>query len=208
MLTLEILHQQKYSRGQLLLRTFFGWLYIAIPHFFLLMFSAFVMWILTIVAFFNILIDAVTPKWYYEWTVKLNRWGLRIGARILNLVDGYPEFGMEGNDDKTSFDLEFWQISRRDMLLRTFLGWLYVGIPHGFILYFRGIGTLFLLIFAFFSVLFTREYPENWHRFNVGTIRWGTRVNLYQCWLYKDYPPFTGKPDEKNSFEFETLKTT
>jgi hypothetical protein len=171
------------------------------------MFIGFALWILTIVTFFNILIDGSTPKWYYEWVVKLNRWGLRINARLLNLVDGYPEFGMDGKDDKTSFDLEFWQISRGQMLLRTFFGWLYVGIPHGFVLYFRGIGMLFLCLFAFFVVLFTGEYPESWHKFNVGTIRWGARVNSYLCWLYKDYPPFAGRPDEKNSFEFETPKS-
>ena len=35
---LTITHQEHYSRGQLLLRTFFGWIYIAIPHYFVLMF--------------------------------------------------------------------------------------------------------------------------------------------------------------------------
>ncbi|EAY30425.1 hypothetical protein [Microscilla marina] len=32
---LYVQHQQEYSRGELLLRTFFGWLYIGIPYFFL-----------------------------------------------------------------------------------------------------------------------------------------------------------------------------
>ena len=38
MLTFEIKHQEQYSRGELLLRSFFGFIYIALPHAFLLMF--------------------------------------------------------------------------------------------------------------------------------------------------------------------------
>lgn len=203
MLTFEIQHQPEYSRGELLLRTFFGWLYIGIPHGFLLMFCGLASWFMGIASFFIILFTGVTPKWYYEWVVKVQRWSLRVSARMCNLVDGYPEFGLEGKDDKTSFGLEFWQIGRGEMLLRTFFGIFYVGIPHMFVLYFRMIGTFFLSIFAFFAVLFTGKYPEDWHRFNTGTFRWAVRINLFLSWLYKDYPPFAGRPDPKQGFEFE-----
>jgi hypothetical protein len=195
MLTYEVQYQQEYSRGELLLRTFFGWLYIGIPHLIILLFLAIALWFMTIASFFIILFTGVTPKWYYEWVVNLQRWGLRVGARLSNLSDGYPAFGMNGQDDKTVFDLPFWQISRGQLLLRAFLGFLLV-FPHIFILYFRSIATCVLMFLAFFAVLFTGKYPENWHRFNVGTMRWGARVNMYMAWLYKDYPPFAGKPDE------------
>ena len=197
MLTFEIQHQQQYSRGQLLLRTFFGWLYIAIPHGIILCFLSLAWWFMAIGTFFVILFSGVTPHWYYDWTVKLQRWSLRVSARLYNMVDGYPEFGMDGQDDKTKFELEFWQISRGEMLLRFFFGWLYAGIPLGFVLYFRLIGSFFLMLFAFFSVLFTGKYPDDWHAFNVGTFRWAMRLNLFLYWLYKDYPPFSGKPDVK-----------
>jgi Domain of unknown function (DUF4389) len=203
MLTYEIQHQPEYSRGELLLRTFFGCLYIGIPHGLLLMLCGLALWFMTIAAFFIILFTGVTPQWYYDWVVKVQRWSLRVSARMYNLVDGYPQFGLEGKDDKTSFELEFWQIGRGEMLLRTFFGFIYAGIPHIFILYFRLIGSFFLMIFAFFAVLFTGKYPDNWHRFNTGTFRWATRLNLYLSWLYKDYPPFAGRPDPKQGFEFE-----
>lgn len=196
MLTFEVQHQPEYSRGQLLLRAFFGFLYIGIPHGILLMFFGIALWFMGIASFFIILFTGVTPQWYYEWVVKLQRWGLRVSARIYNLADGYPAFGMDGTDDKTVFDLQFWQISRGQLLLRTFLGIFYAGIPHILALYVRMIATCFLGLFAFFAVLFTGKYPENWHRFNVGTMRWGTRLNLYLGWLYRDYPPFAGRPDE------------
>ena len=196
MLTFEIQHQPTYSRGELLLRSFFGWLYIGLPHGLLLMFFGIALWFMGMASFFIILFTGVTPQWYYQWVVKLQRWGLRVSSRLYNLADGYPAFGMDGTDDKTEFDLQFWQISRGQLLLRTFLGIFYVGIPHMFALYIRMIATCFLAIFAFFAVLFTGKYPENWHRFNTGTMRWAVRLNLYFGWLYRDYPPFAGKPDE------------
>jgi hypothetical protein len=203
MLTYEVLHQQQYSRGEVLLRTFFGWLYMALPHAIILCLLFLIWWFMAVGAFFVILFTGSTPGWYFDWTVKLQRWGLRLNARLYNLVDDYPEFGMDGTDDKTKFELEFWQIGRGELLLRVLLGWLYVGIPHGFVLWFRTFASFVLFILAFFSVLFTGEYPDDWHRFNVGTFRWATRVNLFMYWLYKDYPPFSGRPDEKQSFDFE-----
>jgi Domain of unknown function (DUF4389) len=195
MLTYEVQYQPEYSRGELLLRTFFGWLYMGIPHFILLMLLGIAFWFMTLASFFIILFTGVTPKWYYEWAVKMQRWGLRLGARMSNLADGYPKFGMDATDDKTVFEVSFWQISRGQLLLRSFLGF-FLLIPHLFALYIRCIATWVLSFLAFFAVLFTGKYPENWHRFNVGTMRWGARVNLYMTWLYKDYPPFAGKPDE------------
>lgn len=203
MLKFEIQHQTGYSRGELLLRTFFGWLYILIPHGVALFLFGLVLMFMSIATFFIILFTGITPRWYFDWAVGINRWGLRVAARIYHLADGYPSFGMSGTDDRTRYDLAFWQISRGELLLRFFLGWIYVGIPHMFILYFRLIGTFFLAIGAFFSVLFTGEYPENWHRFNTGTLRWAHRINLYFSWLYRDYPPFAGRPDPDQSFDFE-----
>jgi hypothetical protein len=204
MFTFEIEHQQGFSRGELLLRTFFGWLYICIPHFFVIYFLAIFLALLRLASFFIILFTGETPEWYYNFNVQLNRWLLRVFARIFNLSDGYPAFGLDATDDKTNFALEKWQIGRGDMVLRTFFGFLYVGIPHAIVLWFRYIASWFLTFLAFFAVLFTGKYPEDWHQFNVGTFRWGTRVSLYLAWLYKDYPPFSGRPDPgPEKFEFE-----
>ncbi len=203
MLKFEIRHQPEYSRVELILRTLFGWLYIGLPHGIVMVLFAILFFFMSIAAFFIILFTGETPRWYYDWAVKLNRWSLRVSARIYNLADGYPAFGMDATDDKTTYELAFWQISQGQLLLRFFLGWLYAGIPHMIVLYFRIIGTFFLSIAAFFVVLFTGKYPENWHRFNTGTLRWAQRLNLYLSWLYRDYPPFAGRPDPDHSFDFD-----
>ncbi len=112
MLKFDILHQPEYSRGELLFRTFLGWLYLAIPHGLVLMFFGIIYFFMSIAGFFIILFTGVTPEWYYNWSVKLNRWVLRVSARMYNLADGYPAFGMEATDDKTTYELASWQISQ------------------------------------------------------------------------------------------------
>jgi len=125
-----------------------------------------------------------------------NKWSLRLLARMYNLSDGYPSFGPNGTDDKTSLHFDLVHIGRGQLLLRSIFGMFYILIPHGICLYVRMIGTMFLVFFAWFAVLFTGKYPENWHKFNVGTFRWATRLNLYYGWLSEKYPPFNGAPDE------------
>jgi hypothetical protein len=64
---LTVTHQESYSRIELLLRTFFGWLYMAVPHGIILMFLALLSGILTFVAFWVVLITAQYPKGMFEF---------------------------------------------------------------------------------------------------------------------------------------------
>lgn len=83
--------------------------------------------------------------------------------------------------------------SRGLLLLRTFFGWAYVGIPHGFCLFFRTIAAYFVLFIAWWVVLFTGVWPENMYSFVSGTYRWYMRFMAYMSFLTDEYPPFTGK---------------
>ena len=113
---------------------------------------------------------------------------------MYNLSDGYPAFGVDATDEFTSLEVEYPEtLSRGHLLLKTFFGGLYCGLPHGFILVFRILWGLILWFLAFWVVLFTGSYPAGWHEFNVGTIRWATRVNLYLYFMTDDYPPFSAK---------------
>lgn len=199
-MTLKIQHQESYSRGELLLRTFFGFIYIGIPHGFLLMFMLLWGGILTFVAFWSILFTGKHPEGMFQYQVKLMKWQTRVAARLFNLVDGYPAFGLDGEDDKTSVELEYpEEMSRGLAVVRAMFGVFYVYIPHGFILYFRLIATGVLSAIAWWAILFTGNYPEGMHNFNVGTFRWAYRVSAYMLFLTDTYPPFSGKPaDELN----------
>ena len=192
MLNFEIKHQEQYSRGELLLRSFFGWLYILIPHYVLLLFYSLWQALLSIVAWFAILITGKTPEWFYTTTLNSMRWSTRLSARLMNLSDGYPSFGPNGTDEATTVDFPLVHIGRLNLIIRTFFGAL-MAIPHIFCLYFRMIGTMILVFLAWWIVLFTGKYPAGMHSFNVGTFRWATRVGLYLNFLSETYPPFSGK---------------
>lgn len=194
----EIKYQESYSRGELLLRSFLGFFYIMIPHAFLLAFIGIWGAILGLISFWVILFTGKYPQSFFEFQVSLIRWQMRVTARYYNLSDGYPAFGLDVQDEYTNFELEYPEtISRGITLLRTFFGVFYVIIPHGFILIFRSFATAILSILAFWVVLFTGNYPKSWHEFNVGTLRWSTRVNLYMGNMCDVYPPFSGKPDSE-----------
>lgn len=197
MIKFEIKHQESYSRGELLLRTFFGWLYIAIPHLFCLVFLSLWGSILQFITWWIILFTGKYPQNFFNYQVKLGRWNLRLTARLLNLVDGYPAFGLDAADDKTEFDIQYHEsYSRGQLLLITFFGWL-MAIPHLICLYIMIIGVYFVLLISWFAVLFTGNYPKGMHEFVVSVLRWAIRVTFYLQFMYPKYPPFSGKREEE-----------
>lgn len=190
---LKVKHQEDYSRLELILRTIFGFLYIILPHAFLLLFVGLWGQILQIVAFWVILFTGKYPKSLFDFQVGLLRWNLRLTARIYNVSDGYPAFGINGADEFTSLEVEYPEsVSRGLMLVRLLFGWIYVYIPHMFILMFRGIFVNILILLSWFIVLFTANYPETFHNWVVGQIRWSTRISLYMAYMTDTYPAFTG----------------
>ena len=130
----------------------------------------------------------------FEYQVQLLRWQIRVNARMSNLADDYPSFGLTAKDDHVSLEVPYPErISRGLLLLRVFFGVVYVIVPHFFILFFRVIWGSILTFLAWFMVLFTKRFPASWHEFLVGTIRWNTRVTLYMSFMTDDYPPFSSK---------------
>jgi len=197
-MTLEIKKQESYSRAELILRTFFGPFYLALPHLFLLFFVSIWVSITNVILFFVILFTGKNPLNYFELKLKFFRWLLRVNARLSNYSDGYPAFGLDPDDENVTLKIDYKEnYSRVKLLLIAFFGWLYVGIPHLFLLYFRIIATFLLSFLAFFAVLFTGKYPQEFFEFNVGTTRWFYRVNLYLNFMTEKYPPFSGKSDEE-----------
>jgi len=196
---LVIKHQEKYSRGELLLRTFFGIFYIFIPHYFLLLFVGIWGAILRFVAFWVVLFTGKYPQSMFEFQVGFMKWTVRLQARSFNISDGYPSFGVKGTDEYTDLIVEYPEkISRGLVLVRLFFGIFYVYIPHLFILYFRAIFVGILVFVAWWIVLFTGKYPADMHNWVVGQVRWMTRINLYMMYMTDKYPPFTGEelPEE------------
>jgi hypothetical protein len=68
--------------------------------------------------------------------------------------------------------------------------WL-LAIPHYIVLWFLGLGAFFVIIFAFFAVLFTGRYPRGAFDYLVGVQRWAHRVYAYHMFMVDPYPPFS-----------------
>jgi hypothetical protein len=54
-----------------------------------------------------------------------------------------------------------------------------------------GIGWFITTIIAWFSILFTGNFPETLYRFGIGVMRWNARLEAYLLLLRDEYPPFS-----------------
>ena len=190
---LRVTHQAEYSRGQLLLRTFLGIIYLVLPHAICLAVLGFAIDVCMLVAWFAVLFTGQYPAGLYQFVVSVHQWGVRWAAAVSNLADGYPAFGLGNRGDAISLQITSPAISSRLHCVLRLLAPVYVGIPHGVCLFFRQIAGIVLFIVAFVAVLFTGKYPKGMHDFQVGNLRWGLRVMAYITMLSDRYPPFSGK---------------
>lgn len=203
----DIQQQDTYSRGELLLRNFLGFLYIMIPHLFVSFFYGLVLMVVGLIRFFSILITGKFPRNAHNAMVQIGRYNLRLTARIFNLRDGYPPFHLETEDEGITFDMPYVEkISRGRLLVRTLFGG-FMLIPHILILVFRIYGVMFANIYAFFVVLFTKKFPNGVFKFSVETLRWNYRMNNYLVYYTDDYPPFHGRvlPNENQDMDSDSV---
>jgi hypothetical protein len=71
----------------------------------------------------------------------------------------------------------------------------FLAIPHVFVLIFLNIAAVFVVIYTWFTILFTGRYPRGAFNFVEGVIRWNNRVVAYAVTLVTDrYPPFQLNP--------------
>ena len=91
---LTVAYPPEMSRGNLLLKTFFGWLML-IPHWFIGMFYGIGVMFVTFIAWFAILFTGRYPEGMYNYVTRFLRWQLRVHAWSLLLTDAYPPFSGE-----------------------------------------------------------------------------------------------------------------
>jgi hypothetical protein len=199
---LIIRHQESYSRGELLLRSLLFNLHIIIPHYIFLVFLQFGLIFINIARFWIILFTGKWPKSLFDYSVKIQRYSLRITSRLINLNDGYPEFGLNGKDEQTDFDIEYKEsYSRIRLLVRGIFGFFLI-IPHIIVLYIKLIGFYIIIVVSWWVVLITGTYPKGMHNFAVGVIRHSYRLWNYLYFLSDHYPSFSNSPVEGEITEF------
>jgi hypothetical protein len=128
------------------------------------------------------------PRWWFDWNIALTKFGTRVGAYLALLRDEYPS-----TDEDQAVHIEIpYPDAKKDLnQWLPLVKWL-LAIPHYIILFFLGIAAIFVVIMAWFAILFTGRYPKGFFDFVVGVMRWSLRVSAYAALLTTDeYPPFT-----------------
>ena len=91
----EVTYPEKSSRGLILARFFFGWLYIGLPHGIFGMFYGIVAFFVGIYSWLMILITGNFPQDAFGFLVKYQRYQSRVYAYWIALADKYPPFSGE-----------------------------------------------------------------------------------------------------------------
>ena len=127
------------------------------------------------------------PRWWFDFALELARFSTRIGAYFALLTDQYPST-VEHQSVHLDFDYPDVEADLNRWL--PLVKWL-LAIPHYIVLFFLSVFAVFAVIFAWFSILFTGNYPRGVFDYVVGVGRWGLRVQAYAFLLVTDrYPPF------------------
>jgi hypothetical protein len=185
------------------------WL-LLIPHFIALAFLWLAFLVVSVIAFFAILIAGRYPRALFEFNVGVLRWTWRVhyyGYGALG-TDRYPPFTLaEVPDYPAHLDIPRPERLSRGLVL---VKWWLLAIPHYLVLsvfvgggvwlgtrngtdsgWSAGGGLVDLLVLiAAIVLLFTGRYPKPLYDFVLGMDRWALRVAAYAALMTDRYPPF------------------
>jgi hypothetical protein len=88
-------YPEKLSRGLVVLKLLFGWLYVGIPHGIVLALYGIAVAVVTFISFFAILFTGKYPKGMFDFVVGYLRWNQRVTAYLSFMRDEYPPFTNE-----------------------------------------------------------------------------------------------------------------
>ena len=106
------------------------------------------------------------PRWWFDWNLAFNRFSNRVGAYMLLMDDRYPS-----TDEEQSVHLEVPypdvpnDLNRWLPLVKWFLA-----IPHYIVMLFLFIAAIFVVLIAWFAILFTGRYPRSMFDFVEGVM--------------------------------------
>ena len=128
------------------------------------------------------------PRWWFDFARELTRFGARVGAYGALLTDVYPSTVEE---QSVHLEIDYPDVEAGLNRYYPIFKWL-LAIPHYIVLIVLTIAAFFVLIGAWFAILFTGRYPRPLFDYIVGVMRWWLRVEAYAILMVTDqYPPFS-----------------
>ena len=175
-----------------------------IPHYIVLWFLGAAMFVLTVVAFFAILITGRYPRAIFNFNVGVMRWGWRVGFYGYSALgtDRYPPFTLSARPDyPAKLEVPYPEHLSRGLVL---IKWWLLAIPQYLViaLLAGGFGVAVhlwgliavLALFAGIALLAAHPYPRSVFDVVMGLNRWVFRVLVYALLMRDEYPPFRFDP--------------
>jgi hypothetical protein len=165
---------------------FVKWL-LLIPHYIALIFLGLAAAVVIFISFFAVLFTRRYPEGMFNFVVGVYRWGMRVMAYLFLMTDSYPPFSMDDDaDHPVRLQIEYpGEVDR----WRPLVQWL-LAIPYLLVASIVSYLAYLLAFFAFFTILFTKRFPEGMFNIVVVAFRWQLRGNAYEYWLTRRYPPW------------------
>jgi len=128
------------------------------------------------------------PRWWFDFSRELTRFGTRVGTYLALLTDKYPS---TVDEQSVHLEIDYPDVERDLNRWLPLVKW-FLAIPHYLVLAVLFTVAVLVVVIAWFAILFTGHYPRGLFDFVVGVGRWALRVQAYAFLLVTDrYPPFS-----------------
>ena len=167
------------------------WL-LVIPHYVIAYVLSIALQVVWLISFFTVLFTEQIPEGLFRFQVMVLRYQTRMYSYAAFMRESYPPFDFTASEIDPQNDLLQVSIQRPEKVNRwlPLVKWL-LAIPHYIVLAVYGIGAFFVLIAAFFAVLFTGRFPLGMRDYLVKVMRYYLHVYAYILFMRDEYPSFS-----------------